>query len=86
MFYEKLDEETLERIKKMQNITMTNYEICGSFIPIDSWKYIAEDLMYEVEHLEEKIEDILQDREDNYRQIEPKEMYGDVEDNKWLTY
>ena len=76
MFYEKLDKEELEIIKNISKLTMTNYEIIGDFIPVDSWKNLAEDLLYEFDKLQEEFEDYKEFVKDNYKQKTNEEIYG----------
>lgn len=79
MFYEKLDKEELEMIKNISKLTMTNYEIIGDFIPVDSWKILAEDLMYEFDKLKEEFDDYKEFVKDNYKQKTNEEIYGGIE-------
>lgn len=75
----KLDRELYEKIEK---ITLTDYEVDypkepneedgESFVWVyDSYQFesMLKDLICEIDKLEERIEDIEQDREDNYRPI-----------------
>ena len=78
MFYEKLDKEELEMIKNISKLTMTNYEIIGDFIPVDSWKNLAEDLLYEFDKLQEEFEDYKEFVKDNYKQKTNEEIYGGI--------
>ena len=78
--YIKLDENLYNKIKK---ITMTDYDALGDFIPSESIEPMLEDLIYEIEHLEEKYEDLERDLEDNYRAITPAEMY-DISDKDFI--
>ncbi len=71
--YLKLEEEMLKRI---QNITGTDYEAEGNFLTIDSVGEIIADLLLAVDRLEEEIEDIEQDRDDNYKPISYAEQVG----------
>lgn len=71
-----------ELYDKVCEITMTGYEeiidnpgakyIYASDYTITS---IIEDLMHEIDSLQEKLEDIEQDLEDNYKPITKEEMY-----------
>ena len=71
-----------ELYNKASEITMTEYDeiidnpgakyIYASEYTITS---IIEDLMHEIDSLQEKLEDIEQDREDNYKPITTEEMY-----------
>ena len=79
MFYEKLDKEELEMIKNISKLTMTNYEIIGDFIPVDSWKSLAEDLMYEFDKLKEEFDDYKEFIKDNYKQKTNEEIYGFID-------
>lgn len=79
MFYEKLGKEELEMIKNISKLTMTNYEIIGDFIPVDSWKNLAEDLLYEFDKLQEEFEDYKEFVKDNYKQKTNEEIYGGIE-------
>lgn len=71
--YLKLDKDILKRI---QGITLTEYTKEGSFLPVESVTDIIADLILEIDRLEEKIEDIEQDREDNYKPISYAEQVG----------
>lgn len=79
MFYEKLDKEELEIIKNISKLTMTDYETTGDFIPVDSWKDLAEDLLYEFDKLQEEFEDYKEFVKDNYKQKTNEEIYGGIE-------
>lgn len=65
--------------KKIQAITMTDYDAIGDFIPSESIIPMLEDLLCEIDRLEEKYEDLERNLQDNYRQITPAEMY-DISD------
>jgi len=56
--YIKLDEKEKKFIEKASNRTITNYEIEGDFIPVDSLMGCIEDLLSEVDYLEERVEDL----------------------------
>lgn len=71
--YLKLDKDILKRI---QGITLTEYTKEGSFLPVESVTDIIADLILEIDRLEEKIEDIEQDRDDNYKPISYAEQVG----------
>ena len=79
MFYEKLDKEELEIIKNISKLTMTDYEIIGDFIPVDSWKNLAEDLLYEFDKLQEEFDDYKEFVKDNYKQKTDEEIYGFID-------
>lgn len=79
MFYEKLDKEEVELVKDIAKLTMTDYEISGDFIPADSWKILAKDLLYEFDKLQEEFEDYKEFVKDNYKQKTNEEIYGGIE-------
>ena len=83
MFYEKLDKEELEMIKNISKLTMTNYEITGDFIPVDSWKSLAEDLLYELDKLQEEFDDYKEFVKDNYIPRPMSDYTGDLEDDRY---
>lgn len=69
--YLKIDEE---KMKEIQEITQTDYELLGEFLPVDSVDNIIDDLLCEIHHLQEKIQDMEQNIEDNFRPISLKEQ------------
>lgn len=71
--YIKLNEELY---KKIQEITFTDYNALGEFIPSESIEPMLEDLLVEIGRLEEKIEDIERDRDENYRPLSIAEQVG----------
>ena len=80
MMYLKIDEEVM---KKLQDITNTDYEAEGILLPVENINNIIEDLMYEIDYLQEKINDMEQDLEDNYRPISLREQVG-ISDRDFL--
>ena len=56
--YCKLDEKELEMIEKVRKITCTDYGLVGDFMPVDSFISAIDELLYEINYLEEKIEDL----------------------------
>lgn len=56
--YIKLDEKEKKFIEKASDRTITNYELEGDFIPVDSLMSCIEDLLVEVDVLQEKVEDL----------------------------
>lgn len=77
----KVGEDNYEIFEKVSKMTMTNYEInwwdaenIKGYIDPDTMLYMIEDLICEVERLEERIEDIIQDRDDNYKPIPYEEQ------------
>lgn len=55
MFYE-LNEAELKTIEEIGNITEVDYELKANYIPIDSFIYIAKDMLVEYHKLQEKLE------------------------------
>lgn len=66
----KLTDKELKIINKASNITITNYEVKNREIAIDNLINIIEDLLGEIEHKEETIEEL----------NKPKEPSCDYED------
>ena len=56
--YYKLDEKEQEYIKQAQEHTCTDYDVEGDFISVDAMMSCIEDLLYEIDYLQEKIEDL----------------------------
>lgn len=61
----KIDEYVFEKIKKVEEKTMTDYNIIWKdaenvegYVTADDLFTMVEDLLYEIDHLEEKIEDL----------------------------
>lgn len=59
----KLTEKELKIINKASNITITNYEVKNREIAIDNLINIIEDLLGEIEHKEEIIEELRKPKE-----------------------
>lgn len=76
MYYKYLDDEHLEIIKKIQEITMHDYELKGNFIPQNSLWLMVEDLLCELDNKEEKLANYKQYVADNYKQLNDEEIYG----------
>lgn len=77
-----VNEENYDMLQKVSKKTMTDYGIkwfnaenIEGYIEPDAMYSMIEDLFCEIERLEEKIENIEQDKRDNYKQITPSEMY-----------
>lgn len=72
----KIDENVFDIINKVHKITLTDYEIkwfdaenINGYIESDVLLNIIQDLICEIEHKEEEIEDIKQDIKSNYRPL-----------------
>lgn len=63
-------------IDKIEEITCTDYERKEDYIPAENIENMIKDLLYEIDRLNEKIEDMENDIRDNYRPISNEEMYG----------
>lgn len=63
---------TDDLLEKVSNITRTDYSDVNDLK--EQAESIIEDLLYEIEYLDEKIENILQDREDNFRRLSISEQ------------
>ena len=74
MYYKYLNDEQLETIKKIQEITMHDYELKGNFVPQNSLWWMVEDLLCELDNKEEKLENYKQYVADNYRQLNDEEI------------
>jgi len=72
--YYKLSDDEKEIIKKVQKRTITEYDIQNDFINVEHIMYIVEDLLNEIDRLEEEKEEIIQERNDNYRPLSYEEM------------
>lgn len=71
--YLELDKKIIDKIEE---ITCTDYERKGDYIPVENIENMIKDLLYEIDRLNEKIEDMENDIRDNYRLISNEEMYG----------
>lgn len=72
----KINENVFDIINKVHEITLTDYEIkwfdaenIDGYIEPEILLNIIQDLICEIEHKEEEIEDIKQDIEDNYKSL-----------------
>ena len=76
MIYYELDEEDKKILEKVQKITVTDYEEKGEYIPVENFICIIEDLLMEIDSLQEKYDDLVEDMEQNYRPISLREQVG----------
>lgn len=72
--YYKLSDDEKEIIKKVQQRTITEYDIQNDFINVEHIMYMVEDLLNEIDRLEEELEEEIQDKNDNYRRLSYEEM------------
>jgi hypothetical protein len=84
----RIDESNFGTFDRVQELCGYNYDIrwtdshnLKGYIDPDVMLSMIEDLICEVDRRDETIEDIKQDRNDNYRRITAREMYGDINDN-----
>lgn len=62
MMYQKLTSDECKMIERVSKETSTEYEIEGDFILTDSFICMIEDMLVEVEHLKEIIEDLEEEK------------------------
>lgn len=55
-----------EIIKKIEKITNTDYEVKGNLIPAENVEAMIQDLLTEIDGLQEKLEDILENTKITY--------------------
>lgn len=67
--YIEVSNKEMERFKEISDITVTDYEFKGNFVPVVSLLTMIDDLLIELHEREEQIEDIKQDIQDNYKRI-----------------
>ena len=67
LMYYKLDDYLKRRIERVGNITSTNYELLGDFVPIESLMAMIDDLLVEYEVQVEKYEEFEKYVDDNYK-------------------
>lgn len=74
----RIDEYVFEKIKKVEEKTMTDYDIIWKdkekvegYVTADDLFTMVEDLLYEIDHLEEKIEDL-----ENKENFDPRDEYN----------
>ena len=72
--YYKLSDDEKEIIKKVQERTITEYDIQNDFINVEHIMYMVEDLLNEIDRLEEELEEEIQYRKDNYRKFSYEQM------------
>ena len=72
--YYKLSDEEKEIIKNVQKRTITEYDIQNDFVGVQDLMYMIEDLLNEIDRIEEEKEEIIQDRNDNYKRLSYEEM------------
>ncbi len=76
MNFYKLNSNEFEDVKKIEKITVSDYELLGDFIPTECLANIARDMLIEYENLKEEFEDYKQFVKDNYKQLTDEELVG----------
>lgn len=78
-----VDESNFDILDRASKITRTDYSIrwfdaenINGYIETEAMLSIIDDLIYEIDILQEKIEDMEQDIKDNYRPIPVAEQVG----------
>ena len=86
----RVDVSNFETLKRASEITLTDYNIrwfdaenIEGYIDGEDLLSIIDDLIYEVDRLEEQIEDIKEDIRDNYKPISYAEQVG-VSDSDFI--
>ena len=82
MYIEVSDKE-LERLKEVSDITVTDYEFKGNFVPVVSLMTMVEDLLMTVHERDDMIVEMEENIRDNYKPIALKEQYG-IEDRDFI--
>lgn len=65
--YYKLNANEFKIMQEVENKTCTDYDLTGNFVPVENLISSIEDLLYEIKSLEEKISDLENDVESNYK-------------------
>lgn len=73
-----LEEKELAKMTEISEITGTDYEITGKFIPVDNMMAALEDMLVQYHHIEEKLDDLQYEIDNNYelKRLDPYEEYG----------
>lgn len=66
-----------EIYKKICEVTGTDYEAIGEFVPAENFESMINDLLHEIDIKKEQIEDLEKDIEENYTLIKPAKEYGE---------
>lgn len=76
--YYRLDEEELERVNEVSELTGVDYDLQNNFIPVDSLIEALKDLLIQYHKKEKEITDLQQDMDENYevKKINYYEEYG----------
>lgn len=68
-----MDEQEIKMMQEVSDVTLTDYEVHGRFVPVSKLMIAIEDLLTELHKKEEEVADLQNDIENNYKPI--KENY-----------
>ena len=68
-----MDEQEIKMMQEVSDVTLTDYEVNGRFVPVSKLMIAIEDLLTELHKKEEEVADLQNDIENNYKPI--KENY-----------
>ena len=74
--YIELSEKENELFNRISNKVGVDYEIKGNQIPFDSLICMIKDLNIELDNIQKKYENLLEDLEENYKPKTAKEIYS----------
>ncbi len=66
--------------KKVEAITGVDYEITGNKIEPEKLLYAIDDLVGEIDILKDKLEELEEDIQENYRPLTKRELAWDIRD------
>lgn len=72
--YYRMNDNERAIMNKITELTGVNYELHGEFVPVESLMSAVSDLLYEIDTVQEKYDDIKNDLENNYRPIPYEEQ------------
>lgn len=72
--YYKMNDAEKQLLDTVSKITGTDYEVENDFVPVKNLFYAIVDMKYEYERKQEELEDVIQDRNDNYKPISMREQ------------
>lgn len=81
--YYKLNIDEFEKIKKVEKLMSSDYELLGDLIQVDYLVCVIEDLIYELDKTKEEFEDLKKDMEDNYIKRPMSDYTGDRYDDRF---
>lgn len=81
--YYKLNIDEFEKIKKVEKLMSSDYELLGDLIQVDYLVCVIKDLIYELDKTKEEFEDLKKDMEDNYIKRPMSDYTGDRYDDRF---